>query len=122
MTKEVNIPDEFSDLVESCEQTRFGEQDRAYAPHVWRFVLTMMKSPEEMSCDDGNRVMDFCQKHCKPCRHSAEEYGKIQADDSLSFGERMSAVAEGRYTICPMLAEIGAPWRVEYKVVEDYID
>ena len=31
MTKAISIQPEFADIIASCEQTRFGEQDRPYA-------------------------------------------------------------------------------------------
>lgn len=122
MNKTISIPHEFEDIIEACEQSRFGEQDRPYAPQRWRFLLTIKEFPKEKKQEVEKRILDFCQRFCKSCKYSREEYGKIQSDDSLSFHEQMRVIAEGRYTLFPLLHEPGTPVMVEYEVVEDYFD
>ena len=124
MTKTISIPSEFADLIDSCEQTRFGEQDRPYAPHRWIFFLRLKDFPQEKQEDVERRIQDFCQRYCKPCKYSSAEYGKIQSlgDDILSFAEKKCAMAEGRYTIFWKWRKDGDPEVVEYEVVQDYLD
>lgn len=122
MTKTISIPPEFEDLIASCEQTRFGEQDRPYAPHRWLFFMRIKDFPQEKKEDVGRRILDFCQRFCKSCKYSSDEYRKIQSNDALSFHEKMCAVVEGRYTIFWQRRQDGEPEVVEYEVVQDYID
>ena len=122
MTKTISIPSEFADLIASCEQTRFGEQDRPYAPNRWILFLNLKDFPEENKVEVERRILDFCQRCCKSCKYSSAEYGKIQSNDALSFHEKMCAVVEGRYTIFWQRRKDGEPAVVEYEVVQDYID
>ena len=122
MNKTISIPPEFADLIASCEQTRFGEQDRPYAPHRWLFFLRLKDFPQEKKVEVERRILDFCQRYCKTCKYSSDEYRKIQSNDALSFHEKMCAVAEGRYTFFWQRRKDGEPAVVEYEVVRDYID
>ena len=69
MTKTISIPSEFADLIASCEQTRFGEQDRPYAPHRWLFFLRLKDFPQEKMVEVERRILDFCQRCCKSCKY-----------------------------------------------------
>ena len=119
---EIEIPDEFKGLIESCVRTKYGQQ-RRYGPSEYQFELRIPK--KELGEEEKARVLDFCQKRCHACRHSAEEYNRMMASD-LPFDEKMSVVADGRYMLNFFntweSAPGSVPIRATYLVTEDYID
>lgn len=119
---EIEIPDEFKGLIESCVRTKYGQQ-RRYGPSEYQFELRITK--KELSEEEKKRVLDFCQKHCHACRYSAEDYKRLMAS-GLPFNEEMSIVAAGRYMLNFFntweAAPGSVPIRATYLVTEDYID
>ena len=114
---EIEIPDEFKGLIESCVRTKYGQQ-RRYGPSEYQFELRIPK--KELGEEEKARVLDFCQKHCRACRYSAEEYNRLMAS-GLPFNEEMPIVAAGRYSLYFVNTWKDAT-RATYLVVEDYID
>ena len=118
MEYEVEIPQEFSDMIASSVQTRSGAQERPYGPHVYSFrIVTATKDvPEET-------VLRFAQERCLKCHHSSEEYNALLNKYKDDFHSYMCTVADGRYTLRKVddgAERPGSTW--VYEVVEDYID
>lgn len=111
----IEIPEEFSDIIESAEFTRSGQTKR-YGPYEEVFSITLKNDYDEK---DRGRILEFCQKHCHKCKYSEEQLLEIKRSRDRSFDDLMSAVATGSYTL---RCDFANKKEVVYKWSQDYLD
>ena len=113
MEKNIPIPDPFQSAIASASQTRFGEQDRPYAPHIYRFFITTTSPDIPLQT-----VLDFAQSYCHRCPRSEAEYNEALKNPP-DFNTQMRIIASGRYNL--RRNEVDATL-YNYTVTVDYID
>lgn len=112
MGKVIEIPEEFADLIESCERVRSG-QTRRYGPYEEVFDIKL-----KGECDE-ERVLAFCQKCCHECKYTEAQLNEIRRNHDLSFNEQMEAIVEGSYTLGQNYLD---KKEVTYRWTQDYLD
>ena len=112
MVKIIEIPDDFADLIESCERVRAG-QTRKYGPYEEVFHIKLKGEYDEA------RVLAFCQKCCHECKYTENQLSEIKANRDLSSNEMMEAIVEGSYTLRQDYID---KKEVTYKWSQDYLD
>ena len=115
MEKKIEVPEEYSDIIESAEKTRSG-QTRKYGPY--EEVYNLQIKADKPSENEEKRILEFCQGFCHKCRHSEKELLEIKRDRNISFEDSMKAIVEGSYT----LSFYPDQKRVCYKWSQDYLD
>ena len=118
MEVDIEIPEELSDLMESCVD-KWSGQHRPYGPYERVFEITLKKDYNEK--EDKRRIVDFCQSqlNCPKCRYNRSEYlAKIRELDK-AFHDSMKVVVEGWYALTPDYQD---GKKVTYKWSQDYLD
>lgn len=111
----IDIPEEFSDIIESAEFTRSG-QTRKYGPYEEVFSITLKNDYDEK---DRDRILEFCQECLHKCKYSEEQLLEIKRSSDRSFDDLMSAIATGSYTL---RCDFANKKEVVYKWSQDYLD
>ena len=114
MAIKIEIPEELSDLMESCVDVWSG-QHRPYGPYERVFEIVLKKDYDEST--EKRRIVDFCQSqlYCPKCRYERGEYtAKLKASK-----DTMEIVVEGWYALTPD-GQDGK--KVTYKWSQDYLD
>ena len=115
MNEEIDVPEEFADLIESCKNVRSG-QTRKYGPYEEVFVV-MLKN--DYNDKDRERILGFCQEYCHKCRYTEQELLEIKRRRGMPFNEAMAAIAEGSYTLD---GDVSGSRKVVYTWSQDYLD
>lgn len=115
MKLSIEIPSEFTDLIESADKVRSG-QTRKYGPYEEEFVVMLKNDYDDK---DRERILEFCQEHCHKCRYTEQELLEIKRRSDMPFKEAMAAIAEGSYTLD---TNVSNSRKVVYTWSQDYLD